>query len=494
MFNAKLSIVLAGTWLAALSGTSCNDSKKDGPADSGVATAVDGGSADRQADSNGEGTTLTLDVTNIGARYSGAFLYVSVTAGAISCSGVTGPSEHTGVGMVVAGECKVTIGPLAAGTYTACAFVDEDGDLQPSPGDLVGQLSLDVSGDDNENWSATEWLVIDGSTDPTPIAGPYKVGYREIILTDSTRGRSLTTAFWYPTVDGQAGATRAVDNGTPDLSGRPYPLIVYSHGDCSRSTNGQADFLKNAWAAQGFVVVAPDHKGNTSYDCDDAVRASIQFDRPLDVRFVTDQALLLAADASSFLSGMVDPSAIGVSGHSFGGHTTVMVAGATPNLDYLAAYCEVNPDSWDICPLQDKLQQLYPGQRVIDVSDPRMKAALALAPDGYGWFLADGMAKIKKPMMIMAGRLDTTCPLDSQAMPEYQGLVSTRYLFIMDKADHMAYANQCSQSTFQDCPALHQQITTVSIDFWNLHLKSDLQAIDVLHQYVSAHPDTTLLE
>jgi predicted dienelactone hydrolase len=494
LINLKLSIVVAGIWLAALSGSSCNDSKKGSPVDSGVAPAVDGGTKDTQADGTAAGSTLTIDVTDVGARYAGALLYVSVTAGTVSCEGVTGPSGHTGGGMVIAGECKVAIGPLAAGTYTACAFIDADNNMQPSPGDLVGQLSLDVSGDDIETWSATDWFVVDGATDSNPITGPYKVGYRELILTDSTRGRSLTTAFWYPTVDGQDGATRAVDRGTPDLSGRPYPLIVYSHGDCSRSTNGQADFLKNAWAAQGFIVVAPDHKGNTTYDCDDAVRASIQFDRPLDLRFVTDQVLLLAADTSSFLFGMVDPNAIGVSGHSFGGHTTVMVSGATPNLDHLAATCKVSPDSWDVCPLQDKLQQLYPGQRVIDLSDSRMKAALALAPDGYGWFLADGMAKIKKPMMIMAGRLDTICPLDSQAMPEYQGLVSTRYLFIMDKADHMAFGNQCSQSTFQDCPDLHQQITTVSIDFWKLHLKSDLQAVDRLHQYVSAHPDTTLLE
>jgi hypothetical protein len=42
-----------------------------------------------------------------------------------------------------------------------------------------------------------------------------------------------------------------------------------------------------------------------------------------------DQVLVLNADSTSFLHGMVNPGAIGMSGHSFGGHTTLMVAGAT---------------------------------------------------------------------------------------------------------------------------------------------------------------------
>jgi hypothetical protein len=98
---------------------------------------------------------------------------------------------------------------------------------------------------------------------------------------------------------------------------------------------------------------------------------------------------------------------------------TLVVAGATPNLDYLAEYCQIHPDSWDICPLQDEIQQLYPGQRIIDESDPRIGAALSIVPDGYGWFGEDGMTKIKIPIMIVAGQKDTIHPLDTQQKPLY---------------------------------------------------------------------------
>jgi predicted dienelactone hydrolase len=182
-----------------------------------------------------------------------------------------------------------------------------------------------------------------------------------------------------------------------------------------------------------------------------------------------------------------------MSGHSFGGHTTLMVAGAPPNLDHLADVCRADPSSWDICPLQDKLQQLYPGQRVIDLSDSRMKAALSLAGDGYGWFQADGMAKIKIPTMFMVGRLDTICPLATQAQPEYDGVLSTKYLFIQDKGDHMAYTNQCSQATYANCATLHPQIETVSVAFWMMHLKNDPTYGGKLRDFATAQTDATLV-
>ena len=320
--------------------------------------------------------------------------------------------------------------------------------------------------------------------EPSP-PGPYKVGYQELTLVDTARGRTLRTAFWYPTVDGT----------TPEPSGGPYPLIMFSHGDNGRSTGNSNDFLRSAWASEGFVVAAPDHQKNTSYDADNSPenRAAIQFDRPGDIRFVIDQVLLLNQDTTSFLHGLVNPEAIGMSGHSFGGHTTIMMAGAPPNLDHLAQYCLTDPDNWDVCGLQDRIQALFPGQRIIDESDPRIKAALSLAGDGYGWFQADGMAKIKIPIMYAVGRLDTTCPLSTQSMPEYQGTVSTKYLFIQDKGDHLAYINGCSEQTSSDCRRLHEQISYVSIAFWKLKLKNDLASDKLLRDYAAAQTDATLL-
>jgi predicted dienelactone hydrolase len=506
MLATRSSLTLAGILFVVISSAACAGSDGDNHHDSAAADAViidpagDSAAADAVMLDNARGSaasvTVTLDVSDIGTSYEGKTVYLALIPGQVDCQSVTGAGKNLTGAVVSAGAASVSLTGVDQGTYTGCAFLDADDNAQPGPGDYVVALPMTVDKDHRETSSLTGWLAIPGSGPVTPgQTRAYKVGYRELTLTDGKRGRTLKTAVWYPTVDGEDKATSAFFGGAPDASGGPYPLILFSHGDRGKSTAGQADFLKNAWAGQGFVVVAPDHQKNTTYDSDDsdANRAAIQFDRPLDIRFVTDQVLLLNADTTSFLHGMVNPDSIGISGHSFGGHTTLMVAGAPPNLDHLADACRVDPNSWDICPLQDRLQKLYPGQRVIDLSDTRMKAALSLAGDGYGWFQADGMAKIKIPTMFMVGRLDTVCPLATQAQPEYDGVLSTKYLFIQDKGDHMAYTNQCSPATSAACATLHAQIESTSVAFWMIHLKNDATYGSKLRDSASTLPDATLL-
>jgi predicted dienelactone hydrolase len=316
----------------------------------------------------------------------------------------------------------------------------------------------------------------------------FNVGFQELTFVDSARGRTLKTAIWYPTVNGQAGSPDEFVGGGPNLSGGPYPLIMCSHG--FGTSNRDATVYKREWVRHGFVVVAPDHQKGTGYDLDLDYLAEIQFARPLDIRYVLDQALALNGDSASFLHGMIDPNSIGITGESFGGHTTLMVAGATPNLDYLAEYCQANYDRWDICPLQDEIQALYPGQRIIDVSDPRMKAALPIVADGYGWFLQSGMAKIKIPIMIMGAEKDIGAPPDEQQRPMYRDIVSTKYLFIQKDADHVSYLDGCAHDidTLSTCSALHAQSIPATTAFWMLYLKNDPVCGDPLRTCVPFLP------
>ena len=308
----------------------------------------------------------------------------------------------------------------------------------------------------------------------------FNVGFQELTFVDSARGRTLKTAIWYPTVNGPARSPDEFVGGGPNVSGGPYPVIMLSHG------RGPLVYIRE-WVRHGFVVVAPDLQKS---DFDPDYVAELQFARPLDIRYVLDQVLALNEDAASFLRGVIDPNSIGITGMSFGGHTTLMVAGATPNLDYLAEYCQANYDRWDICPLQDEIQALYPGQRIIDVSDPRMKAALPIVPDGYGWFRESGMAKIKIPIMLMGGEKDTTCPPDEQQRPMYRDIVSTKYLFIQDDADHLSYLDGCAYDidTLSTCSALHAQSIPATTAFWMLYLKSDPVCGDPLRTCVPFLP------
>jgi pimeloyl-ACP methyl ester carboxylesterase len=177
---------------------------------------------------------------------------------------------------------------------------------------------------------------------------------RTFDATDSSRNRLLPIEVWYPATDAQRG--RDVAEGSRDcyelLPGFPavtqdavrdaaprsgsYPLVLFSHGFGGHRR--QSTFLCTHLASHGYVVAAVDHTGNTVVDVMqmmleaqsgatglEALDSLPRFidARPADVAFMLDQLL---ADAVPEVAALIDPTRIGMAGHSFGGWTTLMVA------------------------------------------------------------------------------------------------------------------------------------------------------------------------
>jgi dienelactone hydrolase len=176
--------------------------------------------------------------------------------------------------------------------------------------------------------------------------GPCPVGVVTCALHDAARDRTLPVEIWYPATDDQRGRDR--DDATrdryrslpfapevtqdairdvPARAGR-RPLVVFSHG--FGGERRQTTHLCTHWASHGYVVAAMDHVGNTTQDMMQlAMPGSVRpdpralgqgfvADRPADVSFVIDR--MLAGEGGL----EIDADRIGVSGHSFGGWTTLM--------------------------------------------------------------------------------------------------------------------------------------------------------------------------
>src|SRR5690606_23903054 len=138
----------------------------------------------------------------------------------------------------------------------------------------------------------------------------------------------------------------------------------------------QSTYLTEALASHGFVVASPDHVGNTTDDVGVASgiglpQARSAFDRPRDVRVVIDR--ILAADAED--PWVADPRHIGVTGHSFGGLTSMLVAQ------------EVDGEPFDA----------------------RVDAIAAVAPASPQ--SDEALRSITVPMLLVGGTLDTTTPI-----------------------------------------------------------------------------------
>jgi len=191
----------------------------------------------------------------------------------------------------------------------------------------------------------------DGSDAPPPaadplVAGPYPVGVTRVELFDAAQGRVQLTEVWYPAAESARGQAPAplesyLPEGLEDLAANatvpvvavrdaeiagdaPFPLIAFSHGNGGiRFQNvSQCEHL----ASHGYIVVAPDHEGNTFFDSSGS-QGELVVARPLDIRFLLDSFADFSDDAGSPFEGWVDTTAgFGVTGHSFGALTALAAA------------------------------------------------------------------------------------------------------------------------------------------------------------------------
>jgi dienelactone hydrolase len=159
----------------------------------------------------------------------------------------------------------------------------------------------------------------------------FAVGLRVLRLVDqsrtitlangSTQPRPLLTYVRYPAL-GSPGAGDLPDAPAARASG-PFPLVVFGHGfDVTPSLYSR---LLHAWAQAGYVVVAPVFPLENP-SAPGGPNESDLVNQPADMRFVISQMLAASSAGSEPLGGMIDPSAIAVSGQSDGGDTALAVA------------------------------------------------------------------------------------------------------------------------------------------------------------------------
>jgi predicted dienelactone hydrolase len=179
--------------------------------------------------------------------------------------------------------------------------------------------------DSNGNPDAWVWH-------PANAVGPHAAGTAESEMVGRT-GETLKVQVWYPT-DENSSMLHQYDGfmvygalDTPDpLCDRTRPVVVFSHGN--QGMRWQSAFIAERLASHGFLVVAPDHTGNTTFDYSRDRMPEMVFRRPFDVIDSADW-LFGAGGVELGLTDCVDESdGYAVSGHSFGGYTATAVGGA----------------------------------------------------------------------------------------------------------------------------------------------------------------------
>lgn len=237
------------------------------------------------------------------------------------------------------------------------------------------------------------------------------VGRSSTTLVDTRRAdRALAVDCWFPAVPSDdpasmyellpgVGFTAYALADPPPAPGR-HPLVLLSHG--RSGTRSSYIMLCEGLAARGYVVIAPDHPGDTLADwilgsaVDDATNEKQRGD---DLRFVLDEVMAGRSALPSALD--IDAGRVAVVGHSYGGNSALAFAGADP-------------------------------------ADARIRAIAGL--QSFTRTLPTRvLGRVEVPTLLLVGTQDATCPPDTDATPAFAALLHSDALRVdIERAGHQA--------------------------------------------------------
>lgn len=223
----------------------------------------------------------------------------------------------------------------------------------------------------------------------------------------------------------------------------PRPVIVISHGLGSDRTSFA--YLAEHLASYGFVVAVPEHPGSNAQQLQallagraNEVTSPREFiDRPLDIKYLLNELTRLSQTNPTF-QGHLNLQQIGVVGQSFGGYTALALAGAPINFQQLQKSCSSLNDSLNVSLLLQCLATQLP-RSAYNLSDPRVKAAIAIDPIDSSIMGQASLSQIKIPVMLVAGSADTIAPaLPEQIQPFTWLTTPKKYLALINGGTHFS--------------------------------------------------------
>ncbi|QDZ39427.1 alpha/beta hydrolase [Euhalothece natronophila Z-M001] len=224
----------------------------------------------------------------------------------------------------------------------------------------------------------------------------------------------------------------------PETS-EPPPLIMISHGlGSDRHTYA---YLAENLASYGFAVATIEHPGSNVRQLESlmmGLEGEISppeelVNRPLDIQFLLDYL-------EQNYSEDIDTNNVGVIGQSYGGYTSLAVAGATIDYPTVASRCD-NQDKAAVLNLSLLLQcQLTRlPEEDYQFNDPRIQAVFAMNPFASKIFGEEGMANIDVPTLILAGSEDTVTPALTEQIRPFTWLdVPNQYLVLLKGGTHFS--------------------------------------------------------
>jgi predicted dienelactone hydrolase len=280
----------------------------------------------------------------------------------------------------------------------------------------------------------------------------YGPGVVELTVTDSRIDRPLSGEIWFPTrtPDKMSRANKSqvwqmalADRGGEPADG-PFPLLVVSHGMYGNTFN-QA-WLGSELARRGYVVAMINHPGTSTF-LRDPDQARELWERPVDL-----SRLISYLVEDSDYRELIDLDRIYTAGHSLGGFTVMLLAGAEFDAaryksvctgDDLPVACGVLAD-WSIAETEADQQEMESSRK-----DLRVSKVISLDLGGTPVFSRESLKAMEIPVLVLgSGRADMLNQLvESRALASALPTDKVRYIELKD-AGHFDFMGLCKPEGF----------------------------------------------
>jgi len=259
-----------------------------------------------------------------------------------------------------------------------------------------------------------------------------KVGLKTGLLFDSSRKswagdgpRPVRWTAWYPASDDAIETDEKTDESVIGKVARDavvngqrsvYPTVLLSHG-----TGGTAislSWLATRLAAEGYIVIGPEHHGNALTEPFHPAGFAAWWERARDLTFTLD-----ALSTEGFLSGRIGED-LSVVGFSLGGYTAACLLGAVTDFEVFKAWVHSVgarggppqfPDLPDLMPvlMMDPIFFEAWARQSQSYKDERVRRAVLLAPaPPIRAFTPESLAGITNPVTIIVGGDDREAPAE----------------------------------------------------------------------------------
>ena len=278
---------------------------------------------------------------------------------------------------------------------------------------------------------------------PSAAAGHFQSKVEQLDLGILDTGRPSKIMIWYPQGECPSHTSKLCLTKEAVTS----KVVVFSHG--AMGSAGNYSWLGEGLATAGFIVVGVNHFGESAvYEkgTQNPRTGALIWQRAQDV-----SALLTKLDGAKLFQREVNWNNVVAMGHSAGGQTAALLAGARFDLRRLAPYCASDSAKEDLSCNYSRNSENAPERFVAmfnaSYQDGRVKAIVLLDPAQGSALQPESAASVAVPSLVIGSFHNDFLPWRNHGERYAASLPKAQIILLGGQEGHFVFLTPCQHDT-----------------------------------------------